>query len=48
VDLLVIPTYGIHGALYTLIAAHIILTAIYFYFAFKEYKTSFLNLNYVK
>ena len=48
VDLLVIPTYGIHGALYTLIAAHIILTAIYFYFAFREYKTSFLNFNYVK
>lgn len=48
VDLLVIPTYGIHGALYTLIAAHIILTAIYFYFAYKEYKTSFLNFNYVK
>jgi len=48
VDLLAIPTYGIHGALYTLIAAHIILTAIYFYFAFREYKTSFLNFNYVK
>jgi len=48
VDLLVIPTYGIHGALYTLIAAHIILAIIYFYFAFREYKTSFLNFKYVK
>jgi O-antigen/teichoic acid export membrane protein len=48
VDLFVIPTYELHGALITLIAAHIILTAIYFYFAFREYKTSFLNINYVK
>ena len=48
VDLLVIPTYGIYGALFTLIAAHFILAVIYFYFAFREYKTSFLNLNYVK
>jgi PST family polysaccharide transporter len=48
VDLFAIPTYELHGALITLIAAHIILTAIYFYFAFKEYKTSFLNINYVK
>ena len=48
VDLFVIPTYELYGALYTLIAAHIILTAIYFYFAYKEYKTSFLNFNYVK
>ena len=48
VDLLVIPTYGIYGALFTLIAAHFILGVIYFYFAFREYKTSFLNLNYVK
>ena len=47
-DLLVIPIYELHGALFTLIAAHIILAAIYFWFAFKEYKTSFLNLNYVK
>ena len=48
VDLYVIPTYGLYGALFTLIAAHIILTIIYFYFAYKEYKTSFLNFNYVK
>ena len=47
-DLFVIPIYELHGALFTLIAAHIILAAIYFWFAFKEYKTSFLNLNYVK
>ena len=48
VDLYVIPTYRLYGALFTLIAAHIILTIIYFYFAYKEYKTSFLNFNYVK
>ena len=48
VDLLVIPTNGLYGALYTLIVAHIILITIYVYFAYKEYKTFFLNINYVK
>tara|TARA_B110000196_G_C20996257_1_gene590760 strand:- start:301 stop:981 length:681 start_codon:yes stop_codon:yes gene_type:complete len=36
-DLLLIPTYGINGALYSLILAHIILNSIYIYFSFKEY-----------
>jgi len=48
VDLFVIPTYELYGALYTLIAAHIILNIIYFYFAFKEYRTSFFNIFHVK
>ena len=48
VDLFVIPTYELYGALYTLIAAHIILNTIYFYFAYKEYRTSFFNIAYVK
>lgn len=48
VDLLVVPTYKLYGALYTLIAAHIILDTIYFYFACKEYKTSFLNMSHVR
>ena len=48
VDLFVIPTYELYGALYTLIASHIILNTIYFYFAYKEYRTSFFNIAYVK
>ncbi len=48
VDLFIIPLYGLYGALYTLIAAHIILNIIYFYFIYREYKTFFININYLK
>jgi O-antigen/teichoic acid export membrane protein len=36
-DLFLIPIYGLYGALYSLILAHIVLNSIYIYFSYKEY-----------
>jgi O-antigen/teichoic acid export membrane protein len=42
-DLFLIPVYGLYGALYSLIIAHILLNGIYMYFAHKEYKTFYFK-----
>ena len=41
-DLFLIPIYGIYGALYSLIIAHVVLNTIYVYFSYKEYKSFYL------
>ena len=41
-DLCLIPIYGIYGALYSLIIAHVVLNIIYVYFSYKEYKSFYL------
>jgi len=42
-DLFLIPIYGLYGALYSLIIAHILLNGIYIYFSYKEYNTFYLK-----
>lgn len=42
-DLCLIPIYGIYGALYSLIIAHVVLNGIYIYFSYKEYNSFYLR-----
>jgi O-antigen/teichoic acid export membrane protein len=42
-DIVIIPDYGYLGALYVLVAAHILLNIIYIVFSYKYFKTFFLN-----
>ena len=42
-DLYLIPIYGIYGALYSLIIAHVVLNGIYIYFSYKEYNSFYLR-----
>lgn len=42
-DLILIPHYGLYGALCTLIIAHVVLNGIYVYFSYKEYKSFYLR-----
>tara|TARA_S200000501_G_scaffold190210_1_gene179133 strand:+ start:127314 stop:128549 length:1236 start_codon:yes stop_codon:yes gene_type:complete len=45
-DFFVIPKYKLVGALYILISAHLIILFTYMLFAFRKYKTTFLNFSY--
>jgi len=47
-DFFVIPKYKLFGALYILIFAHLIIVITYMLYAFRKYKTTFLNFSYDK
>ena len=47
-DFFVIPQYKLFGALYILIFAHLIILITYMLYAFRKYKTTFLNFSYDK